>query len=576
MPLVAASRLYPWQGNCGIVGGIPNTSTWTQTTSTGTFADVQNRVSTAAANTVINIPAGSYDWGSGGAVTQFLDFQGSANNILIRGAVDVNGAPTTLITFQRYIYIRGHYDSSGFTSNVLQLASSAVQGATSITVTGTINPAYWRSGQIYCLNQQTDTSFCQPTGEETGLLDIPGRALMQCVKITSIVGQTINFECPIAYPFSTAFSAQITSNGYDPSAGSAKAGIGFENLSITCPAGGTFADGNINVFDFETCDSCWVKNCSVIDQPGRIGIHTVSCYRCEFRHNYISNSHLFGAGQGYGIAIYYETHGCLIEDNILELLHVNLQCNYGSTGNVFAYNYERSGLPATQQVDTIDTHGCHTWWTLFEGNYGDDKILLDFIHGSGSNNTCLRNKINGWNPTNGYDQCAFESGPYNRHCNAVGNVLGTAGQHTFYMAVTPGSWDANVDKPIYSIGFNNPLGLFVPPSETVAVSDLFLALNYNTVNAGINAAETNAQPLPNSYYLASKPANFGILTWPPFDPAVTRPDLLGPATIPAGYRFINGKDPPASVTSISGTVRMTPKAAETPNPMLLHDSQVII
>ena len=54
--------------------------------------------------------------------------------------------------------------------------------------------------------------------------------------------------------------------------------------------------------------------------------------------------------------------------------------------------------------------------------------------------------------------------------------------------------------------------------------------------------------IPNSYYLTSKPAFFGSLTWPPFNPAA---GLAGASitNIPAGYRFVYGTNPPSGSTS---------------------------
>ena len=49
--------------------------------------------------------------------------------------------------------------------------------------------------------------------------------------------------------------------------------------------------------------------------------------------------------------------------------------------------------------------------------------------------------------------------------------------------------------------------------------------------------------LPNSLFRSAKPAYFGNLAWPPFDP--TDPNAASYLKIPAGYRWINGVDPPS-------------------------------
>jgi hypothetical protein len=63
------------------------------------------------------------------------------------------------------------------------------------------------------------------------------------------------------------------------------------------------------------------------------------------------------------------------------------------------------------------------------------------------------------------------------------------------------------------------------------------------VPTGIPASEALTTTLPQSLYLATKPAWFGTLVWPPFDP--TAPNVSYDA-IPAGYRYVHGVDPPAA------------------------------
>jgi hypothetical protein len=66
----------------------------------------------------------------------------------------------------------------------------------------------------------------------------------------------------------------------------------------------------------------------------------------------------------------------------------------------------------------------------------------------------------------------------------------------------------------------------------------------NFVPTGIPPGESlGGATLPASLYLSAKPAWFGQLAWPPFDP--TAPNLTYEA-IPAGYRYIRGVDPGGS------------------------------
>jgi len=71
--------------------------------------------------------------------------------------------------------------------------------------------------------------------------------------------------------------------------------------------------------------------------------------------------------------------------------------------------------------------------------------------------------------------------------------------------------------------------------------------NFTPVAVGIPANEgLGGDTLPDSFYRSSKPTFFGNLTWPAHNPLA--PGSLTHAqrvqTIPAGYRYINGVDPP--------------------------------
>jgi hypothetical protein len=63
----------------------------------------------------------------------------------------------------------------------------------------------------------------------------------------------------------------------------------------------------------------------------------------------------------------------------------------------------------------------------------------------------------------------------------------------------------------------------------------------NYLPTGVPAAEAVGGSLPASLYQSAKPAWFGNLAWPPFDPASPK---LSYEAIPAGYRYVNGKEAP--------------------------------
>jgi hypothetical protein len=95
---------------------------------------------------------------------------------------------------------------------------------------------------------------------------------------------------------------------------------------------------------------------------------------------------------------------------------------------------------------------------------------------------------------------------------------------------------------IWVFGYNGG-GAYDPLTKATA----WRHMNWDAVTSTNNGVVwgTNSYTLPDSLYLASKPAYFGALTWPPVDPA--NPVYSSSRTnIPAGYRFINGTNPPGA------------------------------
>jgi hypothetical protein len=158
----------------------------------------------------------------------------------------------------------------------------------------------------------------------------------------------------------------------------------------------------------------------------------------------------------------------------------------------------------------------------------------------------------------------------------VGNILGTSSFSNtgLFQPETPFSYSKQV---IYKLGFPNmgnngfslTWGPTTPPDYTTqsanqsggnSLQELDLNVkntmirhgNYDYLNKTIawDPAITDYN-IPNSYFRASKPAFFGNLAWPPFDPA-SPPGAFNNANlsrIPAGYRYVYGVDPPAAAVA---------------------------
>ena len=129
------------------------------------------------------------------------------------------------------------------------------------------------------------------------------------------------------------------------------------------------------------------------------------------------------------------------------------------------------------------------------------------------------------------------------------------------IAPTPRSYDAACY--VYSLGYDGAGDSGTNALDSTKSSTTMLNHGNWDVVTGTQKWDSTISDhtLPNSYYLTAKPAWFGNLTWPPFDPA--NPSAGGPTSIPAGYRFVNKTNPPGVGT---GTPTPTPTPGQTPQP----------
>jgi hypothetical protein len=173
---------------------------------------------------------------------------------------------------------------------------------------------------------------------------------------------------------------------------------------------------------------------------------------------------------------------------------------------------------------------------------------------------------------------------FSDYFNVVGNVLGSS------VFPTSGSIDGNgfahggfYDAPqtsgyddgwstgvqvIYESGFPNmgntgfsgtvPASVPIDYSSQGASLDTAQALDLNVLATMIRHGNydyshkaiqwdpaISQRQIPNSLFRAAKPAFFGSLSWPPFDPSAPPGgfDNTTLARIPAGYRYVHSVDP---------------------------------
>jgi hypothetical protein len=250
-------------------------------------------------------------------------------------------------------------------------------------------------------------------------------------------------------------------------------------------------------------------------------------YRTEIRH---CNMHKVTSNSSASSNAYcilpVHSSGALIEDNYFHDVP-NVMPMMGLSGSAFSYNYVND-LPYPASPNWLSQivffHGCHSHFNLFEGNwcashYNDATASGQMAHSR--NNLFFRERMRGWDATGPKTANTQPFTCESHHDNVViaGCVMGENAIQSNY-------------SQIFSV-------------DSTTNATLARISNYNTVNDAIPAAEAlgAGQGLVDSYLYPAKPAWFGALPWPWCDPS-NFTQSNNPANFPAGYRAINGKDPP--------------------------------
>jgi len=260
---------------------------------------------------------------------------------------------------------------------------------------------------------------------------------------------------------------------------------------------------------------------------------------------------------------------------------------------VIAYNFSydvNTGDSTMAGMDISVSHGPHNMLNLVEGNIAGG-MGSDGYFGSTSHILLARNWFTATHPTGTDNLIAVNVGRWNNYFSVVGNILGTSAFPAtgLFQPVASFSYASQV---IYKLGFPNmgnngfsqTWGPTTPPDYTLqsvnqpggdghgsggnSLQELDLNVkatmlrhgNYDYLNKAVLWDSTIADHgIPNSYYRAVKPAFFGTLAWPPFDPA-SPPGAFNNANIsriPAGYRYVNGIDPPGA-NAVDGGISTAP------------------
>lgn len=373
----------------------------------------------------------------------------------------------------------------------------------------------------------------------------PGRYRAMKSRVVAVdPGNSITIDPPCHFDMPSALDPRISYAGAHPTGSSTKAELcGYEDFTVD--ASGL---GSAFVVWMSQTYACWLYNVKLTD-CANYHVYVYHTVGTEIRKCEILRRRGDGSN-GSGILWEWSSNG-LVEDNIIAETAPHIEVNFGASGNVFAYNYCHDSTQTGVFGASIDgNHGPHPSFNLYEGNIAPN-YQSDGYFGSDSESTLFRNWFHGELPgMNGWYHVKL-----NRFCrkySVVGNIIGKAGQNDAIVHLGY----PNIGNYLYtgtaepSVGdwWNNwpnhgPVSLYQELDLDVRKSAL-LASNYEVSGAGGSITDDVApDTLKKSMFRESRPAYFGTLQWPPFDPQNPQFNLQA---IPAGYRFHNGgADPPS-------------------------------
>ena len=516
-----------WAGLAGVSGGIPNRAIIYQTlNSSATVSQINAAIAACPSNQVVRLSAGTYTIGSA--------IIASKDGVTLRGDVDANGVPTTILncSVSQAIQVGNagiDVTASQWWNYYVGASSGYARGSTAITLASS-PPSGCVPGALLWLTAPTNANI---SGSFYGLF-MNSDPFVQIVKVTAVNGNSVSFFPAINADYLTELRATTpTFTVYHR--------VGIENLNM---------QGNQTGYvQFNGTDECWIKNCVITGSPtGQVRqVLLNSVNRTEIRHCVFGD--IDAAGSNAYSILAADCTGLLVEDNYFRNAP-NFFPQFAAQNCVFSYNFV-TNCPYAQSPgwlsQIIYNHGAQCCYNLYEGNYlpthYDDGSVQPSDPCNTHCNVYLRERMLGWDGADGGKTANCHAitiqSPGVNHV-IVGCVLGKAGFHTSYDGGSAGVY--NLDASV--------------------ITTMFREYNWNGYNQAIPASEllSAGQVIASSYLYATVPSWFGNLTWPPIDPSRTSNAQLGATNIPAGYRSVFGVDPQQGPANQAPVVSLTSPA----------------
>lgn len=538
----------------GVRGGIPNrTKVHATLPPTSTAAQIQAALNACPSNQVVLLAPGTFKVSAMLTIPSGVTLRGAGlSNTVLEATAPFNGA--TMIQFNR-----GFDDSWSAPSQTISPAPA--KGDTTLKTSA---PHGWVAGDVVLIDMQAKPDAlpaidnagtlgsCSWCGREGGT-----RPVGQMVKVTAVPSPaSIAFE-PALYWAYTNMPQGVQMRGLTHYAG-------VENLSLNSQP--VMVRDTTGLFG---AVNCWFKDIEIrgVHRRAVWGYNALwfemrGCLVHEARPVGTDNSPAYGSDRAYGPFFGPHVTASLVTDCILEKLTMGVAWEGCALGNVFSYSFitniwwQNTG-DAPRRFGPL-MHGPHPAFNLIEGNWSGGRIRADEYWGTSSHFIALRNRVVQVDRGNGDAQTwTIDIERRNHYWSFVGNVLGGGGgvnEDIYELLDDDPAPYASKNSSIWKLGYQN-IGQRLSNYDSNVVETMIRWGNwcYRTNDDVAGSGQTwhtngvaslTDRSIPPSYYLKQAPANFGMLTWPPYDPA--KPVANSFTNIPAGFRYAFGTNPPAA------------------------------
>jgi len=538
-------RQVPWKTGSDLWNGgtLPNYSqiTCTGLAGNGSTNDgpaIQACINSAAANTAVYIPAGTYLLNT--------DLQ-MKSNVVLRGAKtssppylpSADSSATTFKLGSSGAITFGNYSRTDWGAQ-RSITGGFKKGSTVLTMASGHG---FVVGNWLMVSENPDTSIPVTANGDDGACtwcgEIDGVHLMiQIVQVTAVNGDSVTINRPLYYTFQSSLSPVArTFKNYITKAG-------LENIRMD----GSITDHQSPFIYMAGSSYCWVKGVETFD-AGSVAknshIESEFAYGSEIRDNYFHFGRDSSGDHNYGIAFLFANSDHKVENNILRNNRHSTDFEGGGSGIAILYNYiDDNYTDDTSYLGSARAnHGAHPYMNLYEGNIYS-HITADSYWGSSSHNVFFRNWLWGnetapvapsvSSPSWGFSPLDVW---YNQnYYSFVGNVLGTTvGAPTNVSTVNWANYSirstscSQSGSSIYDYGCNSN-----NQYSSATSSGSINHGNYDYKTKGVAYWEGGSNhTLKSSMYYDSKPSFFGSCAWPAFGPDLS--NMTG--TLPAKARY---------------------------------------